>query len=240
MGRYKGYILKSKWLASLLAAVGLVQPSAAGEKLQTVDPKTIMFTVPTISNDLAPLDPITAPPRTDDPQMHEDDWCQVEFFHKSYLPELEHKLKEYKAFEASNRQLTKIEGKEYPVWRNTYVRTVARESLVPGSAPLLQLEKIVGSKAGPAPALFSSSSWNGRVKDGFTLKIGRSVELYGYTSQGEVSVLGASVGANPDDQALVRAFASLNTSLGLVLVDWRSQFILVGVGADGKIEAWRP
>lgn len=232
--------MKAKWLASLLAAVGLAQPTAAGEKLQTVDPKTIMFTVPTISNDLAPLDPIVAPPTATEPQMHEDDWCQVEFFHKSYLPQLELMLKDYKAFEASNRQMTKVQGKEYPVWRNTYVRTVVREPLVPGSEALSQLAKIVGSKPGPAPALFSSSSWTGRVKDGFTFGVGRNVELYGYSSGGDIPVLGASVGANPDDQALVRTFASLNTSLGLVLVDWRSQFILVGVSADGKIQAWHP
>ncbi|MEA5559509.1 hypothetical protein [Nodularia spumigena] len=232
--------MKGKWLASLLAAIGLAQPAAAAEKLQTVDPKSIMFTVPTISNDLAPLDPIATPPQASEPQMHEDDWCQVEFFRKSYLPELERILKEYKAFESSNRQMTKVQGKEYPVWRNTYVRTVAREPLVLGNEALSQLAKIVGAKPGPAAALFSSSSWSGRVKDGFTLVVGRSVELYGYSSSGDIPVLGASVGENPDDQALVKAFASLNASLGLVLVDWRSQFILVGVNSDGKVQAWRP
>ena len=107
-----------KWLSSFLAMIGIVQPASADDSAQSIDPKSIMFTVPTISDDLAPLDPIVSPPKTDDPQMHEDDWGQVEFFHKSYQPELERMLKEYKAFEASNRQMTTIEGEEYSVWRN--------------------------------------------------------------------------------------------------------------------------
>jgi hypothetical protein len=56
----------------------------------------------------------------------------------------------------------------------------------------------------------------------------------------EVPVLAASLGPDPDNQSLVAAFSKLSASLGLVLVDWKSQFILLGTGPDGKVEAWQP
>jgi hypothetical protein len=228
------------WLASVFAALGLSQSAVAGSQVQTVDPKTILLTVPTISDDLAPLDPVSAPPTPADPQMHEDDWCQVEFFRKEYLGELQRMLEEYKKFEVSNRQMTTIKGQQYPVWRNAYVRKVERKSLLTGKDAVTQLARLVGGEIGPATILFSSSSVSGRVKSGFTIHVGTGVELYGYTQGEGVPVLAASVGPNPDDQSLVRAFTKLNASFGLVLVDWKSQFILLGTTPEGKVQAWQP
>lgn len=229
-----------RWVASILAITGLAQPASAGEKVQTMDPKSIMFTVPTISDDLAQLEPISNAPKADEPQMHEDDWCQVEFFSKSYLPDLQRMLTEYKSFEASNRQMTTIEGRQYPVWRNAYIRKVSREALLPGKEAVATLAEITGGQLGPAPVIFSSSSWSGRVKNGFTVRVGRNVDLYGYQTDSGIPVLAASVGPDPDDQSLVEAFAKLNVVQGLVLVDWKSQFILVSMSQDGKVQAWQP
>lgn len=229
-----------KWLASMLTAAGLGQAEAAGEKIQHVDPNSILYSVPTISNDLAPLDPIVDSPQPEAAQMHEDDWCQVEFFPESSLSEMQRILTEYKAFEISNRQMTTIKGEQYPVWRNTYVRKVTRKPLLSGDFPAEQLARIVGGEIGPPPALFSSRSWSGRVKNGFTIRVGKNIDLYGYTAGEGIPVLAASVGANPDDQALVVAFSKLNTALGFILVDWKSQFILLGTNPDGTVQAWQP
>ena len=227
-----------KWLTSLLARTR--KPSGADENVQSIDPKSLMFSIPTISDDLAPLDPVGEAPRDDELQMHEDDWCQVEFFHKGYLQELQRLLKEYKTFEASNREMITIEGKECPIWLDTYVRTVARQPLLSGEDPVEQLGRIVEGQIGPAPVLFSTSSWSGRVRNGFTVGIGRNMDLYGYVVDGDVPVIAALVRADPDDQALVTAFARLNAALGLVLVDWRSQLILVDTSPEGEVQVWRP
>jgi len=56
----------------------------------------------------------------------------------------------------------------------------------------------------------------------------------------DVPVIGASLGPDPDDQALVRAFTRLNAALGLVLVDWKQQFILLDTSPNGKIKVWQP
>lgn len=64
-------------------------------KTVNVDPNSILFSVPTLSNDLAPLDPVFA--------FHEDEWSQVEFFTNGQLAMVQRMLEEYKLFEAANR-----------------------------------------------------------------------------------------------------------------------------------------
>jgi len=66
------------------------------------------------------------------------------------------------------------------------------------------------------------------------------MDLYGYVVDGDVPVIAALIRADPDDQALVTAFARLNAALGLVLVDWRSQLILVDTSPEGEVQVWRP
>ena len=68
----------------------------------------------------------------------------------------------------------------------------------------------------------------------------RNMDLYGYVVDGDVPVIAALIRADPDDQALVTAFARLNAALGLVLVDWRSQLILVDTSPEGEVQVWRP
>jgi hypothetical protein len=57
--------------------------------------------VPTISNDLAPLERLENEPHPTDFVFHEDEWSQVEVCPKSRLVEVQRMLKEYKAFEAA-------------------------------------------------------------------------------------------------------------------------------------------
>ena len=95
-------------------------------------------------------------------------------------------------------------------------------------------------EAGPAPLLYSSRMVSGRVKDGFSLPLGGGVTLYGYVAGQGIPVLGAIVSGSPDEFKLTQAFKTLNSGHGLVLVDWRSQLVLVSVGSSGQIEHWRP
>jgi hypothetical protein len=78
------------------------------------------------------------------------------------------------------------------------------------------------------------------VKDGFSLPLGGSITLYGYTSPAGIPVLGALAGDNPDHDRLVEAFIKLNATEGLLLVDWRQQMALEAIAANGNIEVWRP
>lgn len=191
-----------------------------------VDPGALLYSLPTISNDVAEREN-GAPPAPGDLTFHEDDWAQVEFFRHERLPELQRMLVELKTFERANR--VTVSG-----WRNMYVRTLARAPVINGPNAVAHLEQALGIAKGPAP--FVSA---GRVRNGFTLPLGGGVALYGFVKDSHVPVLGASVGSTPDDQPLAAAFAKLNASDGLVLVDWRQQFVITGAKA-GKLSVWQP
>lgn len=195
----------------------------------TIDPNSILFTVPTISADLAALEP-AGEPHGD--AFHEDDWSQIEFFAKQQLATVRRMLEEYKPFEAANRVK---HG-----WRNVYVRKIDRTPVIPGGDAVARLEEILALKAGPAPVLLTSGSIAGRVTHGFSLHLGGNVLLYGYATPAGIPVLGALLGDDPDHHRLTDAFITLNAAAGLILVEWRQQFILEGADPDRKIMVWRP
>lgn len=221
-----------KFLTSLFAVACLSNAAPAQPTVQTLDHKSILFTSPTLSNDIAPLETVTREPSKADFIFHEDEWSQVEFFTKDRLAEIQKLLKEYKQFEQAHRT-------QYG-WREVYVRRIQRTPVVSGSLPIQQLERLLGAKAGTAPMLSSSNTISGRVKDGFSLPLGGNVTLYGYVADHGIPMLGAIVGHNPDDLKLTNAFMKLNANNGTILVDWRSQVVLVSVSKSGKIDVWRP
>ena len=185
-----------------------------------------------MSDDIAPLEPVDHPAGDAEFRFHEDEWSQIEFFPKARLGEVQRLLKEYKPFEQAHRVQAG--------WREVYVRKVERVPVISGAQPVQRLEKLLVIEAGPAPLLYSSRMVSGRVKDGFSLPLGGGVTLYGYVAGQGIPVLGAIVSGSPDEFKLTQAFKTLNSGHGLVLVDWRSQLVLVSVGSSGQIEHWRP
>lgn len=158
-----------KLIASLLAFAGVTGSAQSMQVPQNIDPRTILFSVPTLSDDIAALERMDRALKGADLAFHEDDWTQVEFLPKSLLPEIQRMLKEYKTFEQANRVKNG--------WRKVYVRKIQRRPLISGPKPIEQLEKILGAKAAGAPVLYSSATSGGRVKDGFTLSLGGNVAL---------------------------------------------------------------
>jgi hypothetical protein len=220
-----------KFLGALMAVLGFAQTAQAGAESQMVDPDEILFSMPTIANDLPPLDPLAGPPAAGAFALHEDEWTQNEFLPKEMLAEVRRMLGELKTFEVQNR--------EGPGWRNIYVRDLKRAPLIAGKSALEHLQSVLGVKTGPAP-LVTSVEGVARVRNGFTIEIGRNVLLYGYEDGSGIPVIAASLGPNPDDQRLTETFTKLNASDGLVFVDWRQQMLLVSTATDGRIEVWRP
>jgi hypothetical protein len=199
---------------------------------QKIDPKAILFSLPTISDDLPELEQVQGRPEPDVLMLHEDDWTQLEFFPKERLAEIEQMLREYKPFEAENRAGTG--------WKKPFVRKIARRSVVRGSKVPDRLAVVLEARVAPAPIVMSAPSIGGRVRNGFTIPLGGNVNLYGCEDDAGISVLGVSLGRDPVDHNLTEAFARLNAAEGLILVDWRQQFVLTGVEADGNIRVWQP
>jgi len=224
--------MMKKLVLGLAALVGLGAPAVSEPRVQMIDPKALLFSLPTISDEGAPLEPATAAPGPTDFVFHEDEWRQVEFYPRRRLPEVQRAMSELKVWEASHRV-----GNG---WSQMYLRKLSSGGLLSQGTSAGTLGEQLGVPLGSAPMLFYSDTIAGRVKRGFSLALGGRVSLYGYENESGVAVLGAYLDAPADDQVLVRAFTRLSAVDDLILVDWRAQMIAVSAGRDGKIEVWRP
>lgn len=216
----------------MLAVMPDEPPPSPRPPAQKIDPKAILFSLPTISDDLPELEQVQGRPEPDVLILHEDDWTQLEFFPQERLAEIEQMLREYKSFEAANRAGAG--------WKKPFVRKIARQPVVRGPKMPEHLASLVGAGVALAPIVMSAPSIGGRVKNGFTIPLGGNVTLYGCEDDAGIPVLGASLGRDPVDHNLTEAFARLNTAEGLILVDWRQQLLLTAVEADGNICVWQP
>jgi hypothetical protein len=223
-----------KAISSFLASVGISALASAQlpQKTELIDPKSVLFSVSTISDDLPTLEPIDARNATSKLVINEDDWTQVEFLPRSLLEDVKRMLRELSEFERANRVGVG--------WKNVYVRRFNRLAIIGGRDASKQIENSLGVARTAAPTLASVGRPAGRVKDGFSFSIGGNIALYGIETPNGVPVLGASVGEKPDDLKLTQAFVALNKKYGLILVDWRSKLILHGTTSRGQIEVWRP
>lgn len=198
--------------------------------MPNVDPHDILFSIPTLSNELAPLLPVTEQPTEADFFLHEDDWEQMEFFSADRADEVQAALSEYHLFEAAHR----TEGG----WRKAYLRTLARSTVL--NLSVSELASALGCSIGPAPLLHCANTLSGQVQDGFSMALGGNVSLYGLSDAQGIPVLGVSIGPEADNARLIAAFVKLHASHGLILVDWRSQMLLRAANAAGQLDIWRP
>lgn len=215
---------------ALLSLFGVAR--AAEPKVEMIDPGTILFSIPTLSNELPPLEAVDGDQTSGDIFFHEDDWRQLEFFPADRIPEVQSMLTALKAFSAEHR--------ERSGWNRVYVRALAAAPVVAGQDAVPALADLLDATLGPAPILHASNAITGRVKSGFTLPVGGNIQLYGHTDGNGIPVLGASVGPDPDDTRLTDTFVTLNRAYGLVLVDWQQQFMLLSPESDGKLRVWQP
>lgn len=215
-----------KFILGLLAAVGI--SANASQTTEKVDVNSILYSMPTISGDAIEYQIPDEKSFNGAPQFHEDDWCQLEFFAKSRLDEIQKKLTEYKAFETKNRTGSG--------WKKIYVRNIRRDKL---SINIKALDTLKGAKVQPAPILTTASRPLGQVKNGFSVSLGEGALLYGVEQEGQIVSLAATVYSDEGNQALTSSFQALDKLANLILVDWRGQMIIVG-GSDGKLSVWKP
>ncbi|QWT20176.1 hypothetical protein KPL74_20825 [Bacillus sp. NP157] len=199
------------------------------EAPRTVDVSTIRYSMPTVAAD--PITFLPVPAGTKGPGFHEDLWCQTEFVAASGLERLKADLAEFQVFEARHR----VEHG----WTAIYARSRPRSVIVPGADVLATIEGLFGVSRLAPPVLTTSSAVLGQVEGGFALMPSEGVLLHGLVDDRGITALGAILNTD-DDMALTRVFTRLNARFGLALVDWRLQFVLVDVGADGMIGIWRP
>jgi hypothetical protein len=220
-----------KIITSALAALGIASSSQAAP-VQTVDTKSIRFSMPTVAADQIDFVMPSKESFEGAPQFHEDEWRQLEFFPVARLQEIKQRLSDYKSFEQAHRT-------QYG-WTEIYARRLVPSEVVAGSDAVVRVNSVVGAKLAPAPVLTTASRPLGQVAGGFTLSMGGGVFLYGLAREGEVVALGAMVERGGEDLKLTQAFAQLNKAYKLILVDWRSQLLLVSLAPSGDVDVWRP
>jgi hypothetical protein len=208
--------------------------AAAGQPPLTIDPGKILYSMATISNDGPPIEPMREPLADTDLALHEDEWRQIEFFPSSRLPGIEGALVELKAFAAEHRQGSSG-------WRRIYIRDMGLEPVVVGPMAVELLADQLGAASGPGPVIVGGADHIlGRVDQGFSLDLGSGAALYGYGDDAGIRVLGANLAHGGDHHRLSEAFAELNARSQLILVDWRSQVVLVSTTHEGTLSVWQP
>jgi len=219
-----------KIFTAILGALGVTSAHVEAEppKVERVPAESIQFSMPTVAMDSIKFDMPTENLFNGAPQFHEDEWAQLEFFPSTRLSEVQKILKELKSFEANNRT-------QYG-WKQIYRREISRTSIGLSSA---DLGHELNAKIRPAPILTTSSRTLGQVQHGYSLELGKNAYLYGLQGNRKITVLGVSL-QGADDMLLSNAFLKLNQRYGLILVDWRQQFVLTSVSGTGQFELWRP
>ena len=145
-----------RFLTSLFAFVGLASAAPPQPSIQSIAPKSILFTTPTLSNDIALLEPVTRKPSNTDFIFHEDEWSQVEFFTKDRLAEVQRLLKVYKLFEQAHRA--------QHGWREVYVRKIPRTPIVSGSLPIRQPSACSEQRPVPHPCCSQQTRYPGESR----------------------------------------------------------------------------
>jgi len=218
-----------KSLLGLLGILGLAGSSEAAPP-QQIDPASTLYSTPTLSEKTGALESVAAVSHSD-MAMHEDDWRQLEFYPSSRREEVRGLLRELSLFERQHRRASG--------WDAVFIRKLAAGQVIPGTNALVQLSKELTLSAGAGPVLFyGSSTVTGRVANGFSFRVSDGLALYGTSEKDGIVVLGAQVAGG--DLELTKVFAKLHQSHALILVDWRAQMMIEGVGQDGNLQVWRP
>ncbi len=199
----------------------------------TIDPNSILFSLPTLCDTLAATDPVSEAPVENDVVFHEDDWRQIEFYALDRLEEIQGLLNELHAFEQEHRQESG--------WSKIFIRPAAPSVLLAEvDEPLAALRALLGTVASEGALYLFGGQALGRVRNGFSLNLGGNIALYGTCTAGGLACLAAAVGRDPDHTVLTEAFVKIVATVPVILVDWCSQMILLKADEGGAIRLWRP
>lgn len=173
------------------------------ENVQTLDVQEILFSLPTLCEELPPLEKAAQIP-PDAIRMHEDYWRQIELIPISHLSAVEGQMKSYIDFREAHK---KGEG---------YTEIFIRKNVY----PTLQNQWISLSNLGVPYKILTLGEQ--KVMSGFAIPDKSGAYLYGYTEpRGIIIYLGLEP---PADSNLSPEFASLIANIAssqkLFLADW--------------------
>lgn len=199
------------FLTSLLAA----KDPAAETKM--VDPKSILFSTPTL-NDALPAFQQGSAPKGKLLQMHEDDWRQFEAVSTVHQGEIDRELTAIRDVLANASVKTKAGDQDITVFRRVHVRKLITEPLK--RAPLLsQLAALAGSRTEYAGISLSGSP---PVLGGYAVAMG-SLVIFGQADDDRLlSLCFTNYGPPKMDSEKALKLVQLLRENDLVVIHWPS------------------
>jgi hypothetical protein len=176
----------------------------------TLDPKTLLFSVPTISDDFPATVQEHSRVTGDVVHIHEDDWRQIEFIESASLPEIDREMAEIDAFRSKNHVGLG--------WKNVYVRRARPNGLLQSGLHLGLIDSI---PHGPIQELLiGSQGHESIVEGGFAVGLGPSLFIWGREMHGTLVNLGLNRVPDDSESAAYRNLLAICKKFRLVIVDW--------------------
>jgi hypothetical protein len=187
--------------------------------VRMLDPKEILFSLPTLCDPAPEVEASSAPSGTR--RLHEDDWRQIEFVSASNRDHIQSELAALASFK---RQHQKGAG-----WTGVYIR---KEHPKPLTAIGLQYSVL-------PPFSTSSVTLSGRfVRGGFALSDGGEWFIYGQqSSDGRIVQLAVSPGRSACSERFAAGLVQITQHSHVLLVDWYAGSI-VDVASPDSVLTW--
>jgi hypothetical protein len=184
-------------------------------------PDEILFSLPTISNELPKIQEGSSKLGRDVLELHEDDWRQVEWVTDSLTEAIEKELESIReVYDRNGAELALENGRVGMAFKKVHVR---ERIPVPMQSTQVALSDLLAA-AGPRATILDGVSWMGvagLTADAFAVRLISSIEIYGLSRGGRVEVAcfhNRRVNNVPtEDVHNIATFARAN---GLVLIDW--------------------
>lgn len=199
-----------------------------GGDVRMIDPKELLFALPTLHDDIPPVD--TSARFTEEPHaalMHEDDWRQDEFVPvgaRAFVTETLARLQSHRAVHARGVG-----------FREVLVRSESPVSLETAKIRRDDLRAVLGDTPATPLYLKSSSTPPARVRDGFTFPLPDVGFVYGCDESGYVTALGVTLVGSSFGP--VAPLAAMSGRYRLLFVDWVGG-VVIEPGDERGFRAW--
>ena len=181
-------------------------------EVKHVDPKTILFSLPTISNEMASVEEGSSKLNRKTLELLEDDWRQIEFVSATLDAVVERNLDAIREIYANQRV-------ESGAFKSLHVREGLSQPLQDNQFSKTDLAQCIGPSAVGLDGI-SFSSIAGLVSGGFAFSISDVLYVYGTEADGRVNVLGLYRKQGAITEEMTPTLSDMAKNKNLRLVDW--------------------
>lgn len=180
---------------------------------QMVAPQDILYTLPTICNDLGAL-VATVSSDSQNFEMHEDDWRQIELISKTHSKEIETEL-------AGVEEVIRTKCVN-SAFQAIFVRKLIKSPLRGVQLTRSELDSYFSCRTRYDGIAYyvTSGTIPGAVKNGFAFQADSDSVAYGIETDGRVDVVGLQIPVTAKIDKLIDSLALVLSEKELLFVDW--------------------